>query len=68
MFTLNVTVPDDGWLWVWVALKPEAWEKPVTVSSPRRSVRRSRVQQLFTNMWIVLRPVGSQVDAAKIDL
>ena len=26
--TWNVTVPDDGWLWVWVGLKPEAWEKP----------------------------------------
>jgi hypothetical protein len=26
--TWKVTVPDDGWLWVWVALKPEAWEKP----------------------------------------
>jgi hypothetical protein len=26
--TYNVTVPDDGWLWVWMGLKPEAWEKP----------------------------------------
>jgi hypothetical protein len=26
--TWKVTVPDDGWLWVSVALKPEAWEKP----------------------------------------
>jgi hypothetical protein len=25
--TWNVTVPDDGWLWVFVALKPEAWDK-----------------------------------------
>lgn len=26
--TWKVTVPDDGWLWVSVALKPEAWDKP----------------------------------------
>ena len=26
--TWKVTVPDDGWLWVWVGLKPEAWDKP----------------------------------------
>jgi hypothetical protein len=26
--TWSVTVPDDGWLWVWVGLKPEAWDKP----------------------------------------
>jgi hypothetical protein len=26
--TWKITVPDDGWLWVWVGLKPEAWDKP----------------------------------------
>jgi hypothetical protein len=25
--TWKITVPDDGWLWVWVGLKPEAWDK-----------------------------------------
>src|SRR5512143_773010 len=26
--TYSVKVPDDGWLRVYVALKPEVWEKP----------------------------------------
>jgi hypothetical protein len=26
--TWQVSVPDDGWLWVNLGLKPEAWEKP----------------------------------------
>jgi hypothetical protein len=47
--TWNVTVPDDGWLWVWVALKPEAWDKPGDGVKFHGGVSDGRsYEQLFT--------------------
>ena len=47
--TWNVTVPDDGWLWVSVGLKPEAWEKPGDGVKFHVGVSDGRAyEQLFT--------------------
>ena len=47
--TWNVTVPDDGWLWVSVALKPEAWEKDGDGVKFHGGVSDGRAyEQLFT--------------------
>ena len=47
--TWNVTVPEDGWLWVSVGLKPEAWEKPGDGVKFHVGVSDGRAyEQLFT--------------------
>jgi hypothetical protein len=68
--TWNVTVPDDGWLWVWVGLKPEAWEKPGDGVKFHGGVSDGRsYEQLFTQH---VDPFNNQTDRKwtplKIDL
>lgn len=68
--TWNVTVPDDGWLWVSVGLKPEAWEKPGDGVKFHVGVSDGRAyEQLFTQH---VDPYGNPSDRrwipVKIDL
>ncbi len=68
--TWNVTVPDDGWLWVSMGLKPEAWEKPGDGVKFHVGVSDGRAyEQLFTQH---VDPYGTPSDRrwipVKIDL
>jgi len=68
--TYSVTLPDDGWLWVWVGLKPEAWEKPGDGVKFHVGVSDGRAyEQLFTQH---VDPFNNQSDRrwtpVKIDL
>lgn len=68
--TWNITVPDDGWLWVSVGLKPEAWDKPGDGVKFHVGVSDGRAyEQLFTQH---VDPYGNPSDRrwipVKIDL
>ncbi len=68
--TWNVTVPDDGWLWVSMGLKPAAWDKPGDGVKFHVGVSDGRAyEQLFTQH---VDPFGNPSDRrwipVKIDL